>query len=111
MTESRSSDRKLKPLPPDPARHQDSAIALERKLEAFGVKKVVPKKTDLDEAYRLFKRGVHIRKIVADEIAKYGKPPVPKDLAKQVRAYLEEHPECPWDEAIAHIAGYTADPI
>src|SRR5208282_1809121 len=28
MTESRSSDRKLKPLPPDPARHQDSAIAL-----------------------------------------------------------------------------------
>jgi len=27
MTESRSSDRKLKPLPPDLARHQDSAIA------------------------------------------------------------------------------------
>src|SRR5947209_8678068 len=27
-TESRSSDRKLKPLPPDPFRHQDSAIAL-----------------------------------------------------------------------------------
>src|SRR4051812_19011972 len=25
--ESRSSDRKLKPLPPDPLRHQDSAIA------------------------------------------------------------------------------------
>jgi hypothetical protein len=30
MTESRSSDRKLKPLPPDPARHQDSAIAPSR---------------------------------------------------------------------------------
>src|SRR3954465_2070049 len=27
-TESRSSDRKLKPLPPDPFRHQHSAIAL-----------------------------------------------------------------------------------
>src|SRR5215204_5868436 len=27
-TESRSSERKLKPLPPDPFRHQDSAIAL-----------------------------------------------------------------------------------
>ena len=26
-TESRSSDRKLKPLPPDPFRHQNSAIA------------------------------------------------------------------------------------
>src|SRR5205809_1319644 len=26
-TESRLSDRKLKPLPPDPFRHQDSAIA------------------------------------------------------------------------------------
>src|SRR5208282_294689 len=26
-TESRSSNRKLKPLPPDPDRHQDSAIA------------------------------------------------------------------------------------
>src|SRR4029077_3540948 len=27
-TESRSSDRKLKPLPPDPFRHQNSTIAL-----------------------------------------------------------------------------------
>src|SRR4051812_577433 len=29
-TESRSSDLKLKPLPPDPFRHQNSAIAPER---------------------------------------------------------------------------------
>ena len=27
--ESKSSDRKLKPLPPDPVRHQHSAIALD----------------------------------------------------------------------------------
>src|SRR6266702_1793677 len=33
--ESRSSDRKLKPLPPDPGRHQDSAIAPELLLEEF----------------------------------------------------------------------------
>jgi hypothetical protein len=31
-TESRSSDRKLKPLPPDPFRHQNSAIARQCKL-------------------------------------------------------------------------------
>src|SRR5271170_1209121 len=35
MTESRSSDRKLKPLPPDPARHQDSAIARGGALRDF----------------------------------------------------------------------------
>src|SRR6266567_2742902 len=32
--ESRSSDRKLKPLPPDPVRHQDSAIA--HRIRYFG---------------------------------------------------------------------------
>src|SRR5271157_3424391 len=39
MTESRSSDRRLKPLPPNPARHQDSAIARanDYMLEAGGV--------------------------------------------------------------------------
>ena len=33
--ESRLSDRKLKPLPPDLFRHQDSAIAPPRERQAF----------------------------------------------------------------------------
>jgi hypothetical protein len=28
---------------------------------------------------------------------------VPADLEEQVKAYLEEHPECPWEEAVAEI--------
>jgi hypothetical protein len=28
---------------------------------------------------------------------------VPADLEEQVRAYLEENPECPWEEAVAEI--------
>ena len=35
MAELRSSDRKLKPLPPDPVRHQDLAIALRPKRNAL----------------------------------------------------------------------------
>jgi hypothetical protein len=32
--------------------------------------------------------------------------PVPAHLEQQVRAYLAEHPEVPWDAAVAAIAGW-----
>src|SRR3954469_9446929 len=44
--ESRSSDRKLKPLPPDPLRHQDSAIAhLPRRLSDVAGSRITSKQS------------------------------------------------------------------
>ena len=77
---------------------------VERKLQENGVGKVVPKKADLVEAYRLFKNGERIRELVAAEIAKPDKTAVPADLEKRVRAYLRKNPEVPWDVAVRSIA-------
>ncbi len=78
-------------------------------MQDLGVKKIVPNKQDLVAAYQLFKRGVSIREMVSQAIA-YAEPvPVPKDLERQVRAYLEEHPEAPWDTAVAKLTGWTRD--
>jgi hypothetical protein len=41
----------------------------------------------------LFKRGVEIRQLVQQELAKPDGVRVPADLMKRVRAYLVEHPE------------------
>jgi DNA topoisomerase 6 subunit A-like protein len=85
---------------------------VERKLQAFrkpqkkGQKpvlpdKVVPDANVLAEAYRMFKREPHIQAAVAAEKARLGAMPVPAGLEQQVRDYLAEHPEVPWDAAVA----------
>ena len=90
------------------ALRSDELVAfVERKLEENGVRKLVPPRTLLADTYRLFKRGVAIRQLVEQELAKPNAVRVPADLAKQARAYLVEHPEVPWDVAIATIAGWT----
>jgi hypothetical protein len=82
---------------------------VERKLQGFreqGVlpTKVVPDAQVLAEAYRMFKREPHIQAAVAAEKARLGDIPVPADLEQQLRDYLDEHPEVPWDVALAEIA-------
>ena len=77
---------------------------VERKLQENGVRKVVPKKADLIEAFNLFKNGERIRKLVEAEIAKPNGAAVPADLDKRVRAYLKQHPHLSWDAAVRHIA-------
>ncbi len=82
---------------------------VERKLQGFrkqGVlpAKVVPDAQVLTEAYRMFKREPHIQAAVAAEKARLGSVPVPADLEVKVREYLAEHPEVPWDVAVAHLA-------
>ena len=47
--------------------------------------------------------------MVEDEIAEFENEPVPADLEQQVRALLKEHPEVPWDSAVAALAGWTND--
>ncbi len=82
---------------------------IERKLQEYGIKKVVPKKSDLAEAYQVFKRGVMIREMVADVIANAKPAKVPADLAQQVRTLLNDDPTIPWDAAVARVAGYEVE--
>jgi hypothetical protein len=77
---------------------------IERKLQANGVRKIVPKAPELADAYRLFKRASRITKMVEAEQAKPRRVTVPTDLEKRVRAHLKKYPEVPWDAAVRHIA-------
>jgi hypothetical protein len=89
------------------ALRSDELVAfVERKLQENRVRKLVPGRADLADAYRHFQRGVRIRQLVEQELAKPDAIRVPADLVTQVRAYLAEHPEVPWDVAVAVIAGW-----
>jgi hypothetical protein len=46
----------------------------------------------------------HIQAAVAAEKGRLGSIPEPADLEFKVREYLAEHPEVPWDAAVAHLA-------
>jgi len=79
---------------------------LERKLEAAGVKKVIPEEKVLGQAFVrawglqiLKKQAEKLRKRVSKEKAE-----IPPDLQANVRQLLSERPELSWDEAIWQIA-------
>ena len=79
---------------------------IERKLTEHGVKKIVPTKAVLAETYRTFVQGREIEKIIKREMRKLNGGPkvaVPDDLPKQVRDYLDQHPDKRWDAAVAAI--------
>ena len=78
---------------------------VEDKLVAAGIEKIVPPKDQLDAAYRLFTRSVHIKKIVDEAIAAHAdeaEVAVPDDLEARVRDYLAQEPEAPWEDAVRH---------
>ena len=76
---------------------------VERKLTEAGIAKVVPSKDQLEAAYRLFARSERIRTIVEEAIAADADAEfaVHDDLEAQTRAYLAEHPDEPWEDAVA----------
>jgi DNA topoisomerase VI subunit B len=80
---------------------------VERKLRQHGIGKVVPKPTELADAYRLFLHGHEAERIVQRELNKlngsFKNAPVPPDLEQRVRGYLQQHPAARWDEAVADI--------
>ena len=78
---------------------------LEAKLKEHGVKKTVPSADQLSNAYRLFVRGAKARRVAEEALRNSEHDPVnvPADLDEQVRAYLAEHPEKPWDDAVEAI--------
>lgn len=88
----------------------DDFIAfVEDKLTEAGIGKVVPPNDQLAEAYRLFTRGKQIKEIVENAIAALADADagaiIPDDLEAQVRAYLAEHPDEPWEDALRDAAG------
>jgi hypothetical protein len=78
---------------------------IERRLDDNGIKKIVPKADRLAEAFRAYTRAPAIERAIerAIEAMPADTIDVPDDLEEQVRAYLEENPECPWEEAVAEI--------
>jgi hypothetical protein len=78
---------------------------IEGKLKEIGVKKIVPDKTELGNAYRLFAHGREVERMFKREVKKLNgsKVTVPRDLEKQVRTYLKKNPAQRWDAAVAAI--------
>ena len=76
---------------------------LEAKLAEHGVSKVISSARHLADVYRLFERGERARRVVEEALAAMAKEEIaaPADLEERVRAYLSEHPEASWDEAVA----------
>ena len=79
---------------------------VERKLTDNGIAKIVPKQSELADAYRLFARGREAEKVFKRELRKLNggsAVKVPRDLAIRVRDYLDQHPTKRWDDAVAAI--------
>jgi DNA topoisomerase VI subunit B len=76
---------------------------MEFKIGENDVGKVIPSATDLANAYRLFARGARARRIAEEALAAMPGEEIvaPADLAERVSAYLAQHPEEPWDAAVA----------
>jgi len=90
------------------AMHSAQLVAfIERKLDKHGIKKVIPERDRLDEAYRLFNRGHEAEKIFKRGMKKLNGgagAAIPKDLANRVKKHLRQNPTARWDEAVAEIA-------
>jgi hypothetical protein len=81
----------------------DALIAMiERKLKAYGLKKVIPDDALLAETYREFHRSQRLQEEFEELEIEFdeGTIKVPKNLKKQVRAILAKHTDLRWDDAI-----------
>jgi hypothetical protein len=81
----------------------DALIAMiERKLKAYGLKKVIPDDEVLAEAYQAFHRSNELREKFEEMESEFeeSKIKVPKTLSKLVAAVLKKHPDLRWDDAV-----------
>jgi hypothetical protein len=90
----------------------DALIAMiERKLDEYGLEKVVPDHDLLADTYRAFRRSQELRKMfekLKDEFDdEHSEIEAPKDLKEQVRAILDSYPDLRWDEAIQVVLDQT----
>lgn len=90
----------------------DQLVAfVERKLKKHGIKKVVPARNELQDAYRIFAHSRKVEAVVERELKKLNGDAarVPRDLETRVRQHIARHPTARWDEAIAEIAEEEAE--
>jgi hypothetical protein len=84
---------------------------IERKLKAYGLKKVVPADDVLAETYRAFHRSNQLAERFEELEAEFEEEEeniaVPKTLSKKVSAILKEHPDLRWDDAIKIVLDKT----
>jgi len=81
----------------------DALIAMiERKLKAYGLKKVVPDDDLLAEAYQAFHRSQELREAFEELESEFEESEikVPKSLKNKVRAILKNYPDLRWDDAV-----------
>ena len=93
----------------------DALVAMiERKLQAYGLEKVVPDDDLLAEAYRAFHRSHRLRERFTEMEQQFDKEAeaadIPDDLGEQVRAVLAEHTDLRWDDAIQIVLDETQLP-
>jgi hypothetical protein len=75
---------------------------IERKLKAYGLKKVIPDADLLGEAYLEFDRSQQLRDAFEEleQDFEATEIKVPKNLKRRVEAILKKHPDLRWDEAV-----------
>jgi hypothetical protein len=85
----------------------DQLVAfIEGKLKEHRIRKIVPNRETLDLVYQASVRGHAIKRAFAKIVREKQAEPVtvPRDLSKQVKALLNQHPHISWDAAVAMVA-------
>jgi hypothetical protein len=82
---------------------------IEGKLQAYGLKKVVPDDDLLGRAYRAFHHSQQLLEKFEEIKDEFEDPEieVPTNLKEQVRAILDEHEDLRWDDAIQIVLDET----
>jgi Topoisomerase 6 subunit A/Spo11, Toprim domain len=82
---------------------------IERKLKAYGLKKVIPDDKLLAEVYRTFHRSNELREEFEELKNDFeeSKIKVPKNLKVRVQAILRKHPDLRWDDALKLVLDAT----
>ena len=82
----------------------DLIAMIERKLQAYGLEKVVPDEEVLEDTYRAFHRSQRLREKFEEMEKQFDEEDdetdVPGDLGERVRAVLAEHTDLRWDDAV-----------
>ena len=82
---------------------------IERKLTAYGLKKVIPNNDVLAEAYQEFHRSNQLRERFEEIENEFDETEIkiPKNLSERVRAILAKHSHLRWDDAIKIVLDKT----
>jgi hypothetical protein len=84
---------------------------IERKLEGYGLEKVIPDDDLLADTYRAFHRSQQLREKFEEMKSKFEENAteieLPEDLKVRVGAILDKHEDLRWDDAIQIVLDET----